>query len=233
MGIFVLRAASSGAVSPRRGHRLAPIPATSWRYPPPILFRQARSSCHAAGSCANLGCDATMAKGRSNLPAVASLEGYSMRKSRPGAGFVLVVILLASCSDGGGGLTSPGAGGTPGLGGMGGTGGTGAGGIGGSGGTAGTSSTICRPASPCPTGRMAYQDTICPWPSGTCTPNGDGLCYQRCSTDADCTDSKFPLCSGSIYLYGGSDYGQTVHVCQSVQDVAGCASPQGIDGGSP
>ena len=79
-----------------------------------------------------------------------------------------------------------------------------------------SSQVSCRPAPPCPSGwNYVYKDSVCSW-SGTvsiCTPKGDGLCYQECTTDSDCTNPLFST-RGSIDLANGTDYfGSKKGVC--------------------
>jgi hypothetical protein len=83
-------------------------------------------------------------------------------------------------------------------------------------GIADSAQLACRPAPPCPSGwNYVYNDSACTW-GGTvsiCTPRGDGLCYQECKADSDCTNPIFPTC-GSIELANGSDYpGSRKGVC--------------------
>jgi hypothetical protein len=91
---------------------------------------------------------------------------------------------------------------------------------------------FCRPGPPCPAGWFVYSDTGCSPPylgSGPgCSSYGDGLCYQTCSTSSDCTDSRFPDCSG-ITWYGGDDTMETRYVCRS--STAAPACPSGGAGG--
>jgi len=100
---------------------------------------------------------------------------------------------------------------------------------GGSGGACGSSGANCRPRPPCPTGWFVNDDMICPYSPTSSPPcyesgSSDGLCYHRCTTDSDCTDSVFSVC-GSISLYDDSDYLHSVGVCEGGQYVAGCPDP--------
>jgi hypothetical protein len=148
---------------------------------------------------------------------------------RIGLAIVLGAAFLAACKDQGFNTSSPGGNST---------GGSAAGGAiatGGGGGAGGADASLatdaastCRPSPPCPSSSWyVYSDHLCspPYADGTqsCSPNGDGLCYQECNTSADCTDPLFPTC-GSIYVFGGSDYGQGLGVCKSVGAVPACPS---------
>jgi len=87
----------------------------------------------------------------------------------------------------------------------------------------------CRPGPPCASGWFAYTDSVCPYPpTNPCKPAGDGLCYQSCNTDSDCTDQRFPVC-GKLDFFNGSDYSQAKPACMSRGAISAC--PQPIDGG--
>jgi hypothetical protein len=134
-----------------------------------------------------------------------------------------------------GGASTDGAGATPveGSGGSAGSGGIGGSptvessdGGAGSGGAGGASSANCRPAPPCPMGWFVNDDEACSYPPTSSPPcqqssSSNGLCYQRCTTAADCTDSVFPVC-GSISVFEGTDYLHPIGVCQGVQYISGC-----------
>jgi hypothetical protein len=53
-----------------------------------------------------------------------------------------------------------------------------------------------------------------PVDGGACWESGDGLCYQSCESDADCTDSCAPHCVAFAFFHGG-DY---------TTDELGCAA---------
>lgn len=53
-----------------------------------------------------------------------------------------------------------------------------------------------------------YTDRLCGFGSGggsSCTDEGDGRCYLRCTSDADCTLPGRPYCT-QIGLFDGGDY---------------------------
>lgn len=84
---------------------------------------------------------------------------------------------------------------------------------------------VCRPAAPCPTGWYEDSDNSCSPPfSGTpppCQPQGDGLCYLRCYTDDDCQAVGLSTC-GVIYVFGGSDVGRPMSVCDGTKQLPQC-----------
>lgn len=92
----------------------------------------------------------------------------------------------------------------------------------------------CRPGPPCPTGWYHYVDSICspPGPDGgpDCGPNGDGLCYQPCTSPADCTDHRTPNCT-ALTVFNGSDVGQSKMVCTSTGTIPACTSADAGHGG--
>ncbi len=107
------------------------------------------------------------------------------------------------------------------------------GGIGGRGGSTSTggASGDCRPVPPCPSGWYQYSDSMC-WLADTglkCSASGDGLCYPVCKTDSDCTDPRFPTC-GTIWVFNGSDAGQSKYVCQPKSSLPLCAPLPGGGG---
>jgi hypothetical protein len=109
-------------------------------------------------------------------------------------------------------------------------------GTGGAGGTtAPRSGAACRLQPPCPSGWLEWTDSMCSPPylgSGpTCGTNGDGLCYQPCTTASDCDDPLFPNC-GSITVFAGSDQGQSKSVCVSVDVVPACPSSSDASAGT-
>ncbi len=71
----------------------------------------------------------------------------------------------------------------------------------------------------CPAGKFLYDDFSCPPPipleAGTpkppCTPEGDHLCHERCSSSADCVDPARPYCR-ILGLYAGHDWNCNVGV---------------------
>ena len=71
-----------------------------------------------------------------------------------------------------------------------------------------------------------------PGSAPVCRSNGDGLCYQPCSTSSDCRDSLFPDCT-SVFVYGGSDYFKTKYVCTAKDALLTCPSGVGGTGGYP
>lgn len=153
--------------------------------------------------------------------------------------FVVALSLLGACggqgiktgetgdNSAGGSLDTGGAMGGSGVGAAGGGLADATGGSTGSGSNAGPLVSPCRPAPTCPPGWYAYEDSICPRGSPTCSSNGDGLCYQRCTHDADCDVAPSAKC-GSINVFGGSDYGRPTGVCKSAPAVSAC--PVGAGG---
>lgn len=146
--------------------------------------------------------------------------------------------LLGGCSGSSiAGQTGTGGMGTGGMGTGGtGTGGTGSGGTGSGGaGSGGTRASVsCRPAAPCPSGWLQYSDYSCspPDPSGrsSCSSEGDGLCYLRCGTDADCQAVGLVSC-GSIVFFNGSDAGHPVSVCNGTRQLPACSGDATGTGG--
>ena len=71
---------------------------------------------------------------------------------------------------------------------------------------------------------FVYHDRGCDLPSrdtgtgdeATCSEEGDGKCYARCETDADCTDPERPHCS-NLGLYSDSDYScaEDINICHA------------------
>lgn len=84
----------------------------------------------------------------------------------------------------------------------------------------------CRPLS-CPSGWFADNDTVCSPPatmgSSSCSQVGDGLCYLRCATDADCQAVGLSSCR-SLTLFGGSDVGHATPVCAGTAQLPACAA---------
>jgi hypothetical protein len=108
------------------------------------------------------------------------------------------------------------------------TGGSGGGAVGADAQLATDATNPCRPSPPCPSASWyVYRDTLCPYPNTGqtqhCSSNGDGLCYQDCSTKADCRDPLFPNC-GAITVFGGSDFGQDRKVCTPTSALPACRS---------
>jgi len=75
---------------------------------------------------------------------------------------------------------------------------------------------------PCAADSVEWTDEHCfmsdASPEERCDPRGDGLCYQRCITDADCADPCRPYC-GEIGFFMSSPFicappGYVVRVCR-------------------
>ena len=88
----------------------------------------------------------------------------------------------------------------------------------------------CNPAPTCPAGWILNASNICTCTlGGVCTychDLGDGLCYQPCSTNADCTDARFPVC-GSVEVGDGSDTSRRKAVCRAANQAPVCPSGDG------
>jgi hypothetical protein len=115
--------------------------------------------------------------------------------------------------------------------GAGGSSGTASGSGGADAGATGAAVVFCNPAPPCPAGWVLYTDQSCgPFDLTNCFHQGDGLCYQPCSGNADCTDPRFPVC-GTLSFFRGADVptasatfcmsGATPQAC-SLSNDAGC-----------
>src|SRR6478609_11288502 len=68
----------------------------------------------------------------------------------------------------------------------------------------------------CGPNEFLYEDESCPPPAvadaaSKCEPEGDGLCHERCKTDADCTDPGRPYCR-VLGVFAGYDYNCNVGV---------------------
>jgi hypothetical protein len=53
-------------------------------------------------------------------------------------------------------------------------------------------------------GCFVYSDMFCAGGMTTCKDVGDGKCYARCSSTADCTDPERSVCT-KMYLFQGGD----------------------------
>ncbi|RLB54222.1 MAG: hypothetical protein DRJ42_09735 [Deltaproteobacteria bacterium] len=80
------------------------------------------------------------------------------------------------------------------------------------------------PEPPCGPGFVEWTDERC-WlidgsTDGNCDSFGDGLCYRRCRTDADCGDPCRPHCEELAFYRGGPTYcgppGEVLLVCKDV-----------------
>jgi hypothetical protein len=72
----------------------------------------------------------------------------------------------------------------------------------------------------CPSATFLYEDESCPGVTDAgsslqCTQEGDGLCHERCNTDADCSDPGRPYCR-ILGLFDGGDWNCNagVRVCR-------------------
>jgi len=93
------------------------------------------------------------------------------------------------------------------------------------------SAPACNPAPTCPAGWFLNASKICSCTLGgvcssDCRDLGDGLCYQPCSTNADCTDARFPIC-GFVYKGDGLDYASQKSVCRAANQAPVCPSGDG------
>jgi hypothetical protein len=68
---------------------------------------------------------------------------------------------------------------------------------------------------------FVYSDRLCSVPidgdaSGGCGEKGDGLCYQKCTTEAECHDPTRPHCS-VLGLFNSGDYNcnRKVRICRA------------------
>jgi len=75
----------------------------------------------------------------------------------------------------------------------------------------------------CESDEFRYIDQICPprrpGDAGgrSCTRVGNGRCYQRCDTDADCTNPERPYCSElGLFERGDVRCNNSVQICRSV-----------------
>jgi hypothetical protein len=94
------------------------------------------------------------------------------------------------------------------------------GGTGGGGGTGARSAPLSKPdGGTCKTGYFLYDDHSCPPPGALdaglsdaqCNQEGDLLCHERCTSDADCRDPSRPYCR-ILGLFANYDWNCNVGV---------------------
>jgi hypothetical protein len=87
----------------------------------------------------------------------------------------------------------------------------------------------CEPHEPpCAAGFIEWTDESCFMNDASreerCRRQGDGLCHELCTTDADCTDPCRPHCRDIVFFHGGGalcDGADFVRVCRE-QPVDAC-----------
>lgn len=74
----------------------------------------------------------------------------------------------------------------------------------------------------CQQGDYLYDDQACN-SNGACQMEGDGKCYARCETNADCDEPQRPVCVGLPLYQGGDALGNGCErVCMAEELIYSC-----------